>query len=453
MQNKLLKYAYKQFKACDTLQKVIANISWLLLDKIIRMGVGLVVGAWVARYLGAERFGVLSYATAFVAFFSVLATLGLDAVVVKNIVKNPSRKNSILGTAFLLKIIGGGVVLLLSIGTIAVLRRGDVLTKVLVGIIVSGTIFSAFDVIDFWFQSQVKSKYTVYAKSIAFLTISLAKVVLILTNAGLVAFALAGLFEIILGAAGLLIFYRLKGNSIAAWKYSKRIAVFLLKDSWPLIVSGAVIMIYLRIDQIMLGQMKGDDSVGLYSAAVKVAEMCYFLPSIIVSSIFPSIILYRKNDEQLYKKSLQHLFNLMVILSLLIVIPVSFFANEIIMLLFGEAYAASGLILAIQVWANVFVFLGIARGPWILAEGFMKFSFLATGSGAIINIILNLYLIPEYGGVGASIATVISYAVGGFLANSLWGKTRPVFIMQLKAILLLDFFSKCSILLRRNYNK
>lgn len=150
------------------LQKILANTGWLFVDKILRMGVGLLVGVWVARYLGPEQFGLYNYALSFVALFSAFATLGLDGIVVRDIVRDPSYKNEILGTAFILKLLGGISTLILAVGAVSLLRPHDNLTRWLVGIIAAGTIFQAFDVIDFWFQSQVQSKYTVYAKNVAF---------------------------------------------------------------------------------------------------------------------------------------------------------------------------------------------------------------------------------------------------------------------------------------------
>lgn len=157
------------------LQKILANTGWLFIDKIIRMGVGLLVGIWVARYLGPEQFGLYNYALSFVALFSALATLGLDGIVVRDIVRDPSCKDETLGTAFVLKLIGGGLTFLFVVGANSLLRPHDRLTQWLVGIIALGTIFQAFDTIDFWFQSQVKSKHTVYSKNTAQLAINIVR--------------------------------------------------------------------------------------------------------------------------------------------------------------------------------------------------------------------------------------------------------------------------------------
>jgi len=129
------------------LQNVISNTGWQFADNLLRMGVGLFVGIWVARYLGPGQYGLFSYALAFVALFSSIASLGLDEIATRNIVRDPAAKDEILGTTFVLKLIAGTVIFAVSIGVISVLRPADSLTHWLVGIIAAGTIFQAFSAI------------------------------------------------------------------------------------------------------------------------------------------------------------------------------------------------------------------------------------------------------------------------------------------------------------------
>ncbi len=212
-------------------RKIIANSAWLLADKILRLGSALFVGVWVARYLGPEQFGLFNYAVAFVSLFGTLATLGLDSIIVRDIVREPSCKDEILGTAFVLKLISGIATLLLTIGTISLLRPNDNLTRWLVAIMAAGLILQSFDIIDFWFQSQVQSKYTVYARNTAFVSISIVKVALIQMRAPLIAFAWAGLAETALSAVGLVILYHVNRDFVKAWRYSFARAKVLLKYS------------------------------------------------------------------------------------------------------------------------------------------------------------------------------------------------------------------------------
>ena len=422
-------------KSSDKLRKIIANTGWLFADRILRMGVGLFVGVWVARYLGVQQFGVFNYATAFVALFSTLSTLGLDAIVVRSIVREPEKRAEILGTAFWLKLFGGVAALILAVSSIIAVRHDDQLTISLVAILSSVGIFQAFNTIDLWFQSQVQSKYTVIAKNTAFVITALVKVALISFHAPLIAFAWAALGEVSLGAIGLIISYRVRGYSPWLWPWSSPLAKTLLKESWPLILSGLTIMIYMRIDQIMLGQMVGDKAVGLYSAATRISEVWYFIPMAIASSVSPTIYAAKEISESLYYRRIEQFLRLLSWLSIVLAVPMSFLSGTIITVLFGKSYEPSASILAIHIWASLFVFMGVGTSSWFIAEGLTQFALRRTIIGAITNVFLNIFLIPAYGGVGAAIATVISQAFASFLSNATHPKTRKIFNIQVKSLI------------------
>lgn len=393
----------------EYLQNVMSNTGWLLADKIIRMGVGLFVGVWVARYLGPEQFGLFSFAGAFVALFSAISTLGLDGIVVRNIVRDSSTKNETLGSAFILKFIGGVATFLFVLAGISMIRPGDSLAFWLTGIISAGMIFQAFDAIDFWFQSQIQSKYSVYAKNFAFLITSIVKILLILSNSSLIAFAWAGLAEVIMGSFGLVFAYEKRGQSLKHWRIRSAQAVSLLKDSWPLMMSGIAVMIYMRIDQIMLDLLVGDQEVGIYSAAVRLAEVWYFIPMIVASSVFPSIVEAKKMSEELFFDRLQKLYNGMALISYLIVLPITILAGWIIVLLFGQPYSKAGLMLAILIWSLVFVSLGVARSTFLTTMNWTKVHLITVSAGCVVNVGLNYLLIPRWGGTGAAFASCVAY--------------------------------------------
>jgi PST family polysaccharide transporter len=418
------------------LRGIIANTGWLFADRILRMGVGLFVGVWVARYLGVEQFGIFNYASTFVGLFITISTLGLDGIVIRSIVREPEKRSQILGTAFCLKFFGGVVALVLAVSCIMLVRRDDQLTISLVAILSSVGIFQAFDTIDLWFQSQVQSKYSVIAKNTAFAIIALVKVFLISTHAPLIAFAWSSLGEIGLGAIGLMITYKISGYSPWFWSWSLPLAKTLLKESWPLILSGLTIMIYMKIDQIMLGEMVGDKAVGLYSAATRISEVWYFIPGVIASSVTPAIYAAKEISEALYYQRIEQLIRMLVLISIIISVPMSFMSSTLITILFGNGYAEAGQILAIHIWASMFVFMGVATSPWFIAEGLTEFSFHRSLIGAIVNVVLNFFLIPSFAGIGAAIATLIAYAFAGFFVHSIHPITRNIFHLQLKALLL-----------------
>ncbi|MGL4501640.1 MAG: flippase [Planktothrix sp.] len=428
-------------KISPGLRQLLSNTAWLLADKVLRMGLGLLVGVWVARYLGPEQFGLFNYAIALVSLFSVFATLGLNKIVIRDIVRNPTIQDETLGTAFILKVLGGIATCLLTLVTAFILRPGDAQVIYLVAIIGIGTIFQSLDVIDFWYQARVESKYTVISKLMGYLPINLIKIILIQISAPLIAFGWTWTGELALGAAGLAFTYQLQGNFLKDWRWSFQRAKALLLESWPLILSGIVIMIYMRIDQIMLGEMIDERAVGLYSAAVRISEMWYLIPMTVVSSVFPSIVKAKEISETLYYNRIQQLFSLMAAMNYSVAIPITFLATPLVIFLYGTDYIEAGSLLSVQIWSGLFVSLGVARSPWLIAEGFTKFSAATTSIGAVVNILLNYFLIPVYGPMGASIATVISQMVASYLAHIFYKKTRVMFVKQTKALFLLGLFN------------
>ncbi len=420
----------------EKLRKIIYNTSWLFADRVVRMGIGVIIVIWIARYLGPEQFGIYNYAIAFVALFTALSTLGLEHIVIREIVRSPDKKNEIVGTALILKLTAS----LVTVGIIALiiflLRPDDTLTRMMVIIIAGAMIFQSFDVIDFWFQSQVQSKYTVLAKNAAFLFIAGVHIGLILSGAPLIAFAWARLGEIFLFAAGLLIFYYYTGSSLKQLSVHRERAKNLLRNSWPLILSGIMIMIYMRIDQVMLGEMIGNTSVGIYSAAIRLTEVWYFIPTAIISSVFPAIIESKQRDETLYYARLQKLYTLFTWMAIVIAICFMVVSQPVIKLLYGAEFSEASSVLVISIWAGVFVFQGLARAKWLIAENLQKYSYYFTGMGVIFNITLNIILIPKYGATGAAVATLITQFIVVLPAPLLLKETRKSSIMLLRAFLL-----------------
>ncbi|MEH2250644.1 flippase [Nostoc sp.] len=435
MLSKLKIETLSKFKSRSGLRAIIANTGWLFADRILRMGASLVVGVWVARYLGVQQYGLFNYASAFVSLFSPIFTLGLDDVVVRHIVRQSSNKEEILGTTFWLKLLGGIASVLLAVSTMFFLGEHEILKISLVAILGMAGIFRAADTIEVWFQSQVQSKYIVIAKNTAFLLNSVIKITLILTKAPLLAFAWVTLAEFAMSAIGLLIVYQVKGSSLWLWRWSFSAAKTLLKESLPLIFSGFAILIYMRIDQVMLGQMIGNSEVGIYSAAVRVSEIWYFIPGAIVSSVAPAIYAAKEKSESLYYQRIGKLLSLMTCISFAIALPLTFLSDKIIMVMFGSGYAEAGTILAVHIWTSLFVFMGLATSPWFIAEGLNHVSLGKTLFGAILNIILNLLLIPKYAGLGAAIATIISQAAATFLCNAFDSRTQKIFKIQVRSLL------------------
>jgi PST family polysaccharide transporter len=421
---------------------ILHNIGWLFTDKILRMGVGLLIWAWIARYLGPEQFGLWNYVMAISALFGAFAALGLDGVVIRELVKRPESQNELLGTAFTLKLFAGILALIFSLMVILLMWGNDAIRLWLVGLSSAGFILQSVNVIDFYFQSKVQSKYTVYSANAAFLIMLLVKVTLIIQSATLIAFVWASFGEVILTAIFLLLAYKLNHQNMLEWRYDWPLAKSLLKNSWPLILSGLAIMIYMRIDQIMIGQILGNKEVGVFSAAVRISEAWYFIPMAIASSVFPTIILIKQQSETLYIKRLQELFNLISLVGCGVAIFMSFASNHFAILLFGNAYTEASTILAIHVWSGVFVSLGVVSGNWFLIENLQKVILIRTIFGALINILLNLILIPIYSITGAAFSTLLTAIFVNFIVDLGSSRTRSLFNMKLKSFNFLQTFPK-----------
>lgn len=432
------------------IRRVIANTFWLMADNLLRIGIGLIVGIWVARYLGPKQFGMFNYAIAFAGMFNVFAKAGLDSIVIRDLVRHPESKDEILGTTFAIKLVCGVGAFLLTVGTVSLVRTDDPRMPLIVGIIAFGMVFQVFDTVDFWFQSQVQSKYVVYSKNTAYVLVNIAKVILIKTEAPLIAFVIAAFAEIALGSIGLAVAYRLAQYSFKLWETSFQTAKRLLQESWPNILAGFSIALYMRVDQLMLGSMVGDEAVGIYSVGVRLAELWYFIPLAICSSLNPTIIRAKQESEVVYYDRIQRSLNFLVVIAYLVALGSTYFSKDIIALLYGRNYAAANTILSVYVWAGIFVSLGLVRAIWITIEGLLLFGSITTLLGATINVILNLLLIPRYSGVGAAIATVISYGISDFLILFLYPPSRKIGFAMTKALALNFITSRLRRLSQRN---
>ena len=389
-------------------QKYVKNTGWLLAGKLL----SLVVGFIIARYLGPYAFGDLSFADAFAALFAAVGTLGLDSFIIREIIQHPDKRDEILGTSLVMRLAANAVLIPLAILTYLAFRQlstneTEVSLALLIALCSSAALFKSFNIIDSYFQSQVASKYVVHVQNVCLLLTTGVKIALIYNHAPVLYFAGALVFDSAILAIGLLFIYKRKQVNLHTWTFNWARAKSLIQQSWPLILTAVMISIYMKIDQVML-KSAGSKIVGIYSAAARISESWYFIPVAIVTSVFPAIIHARKTDIERYHKRLQNLYDLLVAISLPVAILVSIFANQIIHILYGNPYQGAGILLSIHIWSGIFVFLGSASSQFLLAEGFTLISFSRTAFGALVNVLLNLWLIPIYGALGASIATLIA---------------------------------------------
>ena len=400
------------------------------------MGVGLLVGLWIARYLGPDKFGQISFAKSLVALFSAIAALGLRSIVVRDIVRNPESTDETLGTAFLMQFISGFISYWLILIAIDYLRPGDTVMQTIVAVLGSIMFLRASnDIAEYWFESQVQSKYTVWVQNILCLLFAGIKTILIFHQAPLIAFVSAISLEVAVGAVLMPIIMNHFGPSLFKLRFSTFRAKTLLRDSWPLIFSAIAIVTYSKIDQVMLGQMDGNEAVGIYSAAAQISETWYFIIPIVLSSLFPTLAnLYVKNKDLLTLRWVQA-YAFMFWLSIFSALVISFFSDGIVNMLFGKLYSGAALVLSIHIWSGINVALGSVWSIWLLLENKLQIGLYGHLFGAAINVMLNLWLIPLYGPLGAAYATMIGYFLSAIIAYSLH-KPSETFKLIGRAILL-----------------
>ena len=429
------------FFALPGFRKYFANTSWLLAERIIRMGVLLFVGIYVARYLGPERYGLLSYSNSFVGVFTAIALLGLDGIVVRELVKSPENRDKILGTSFLLKVVG--TLLMWLIILIALFfTNNDLLTNTLIAIIAFSVIFQAFNVIEFNFQAEVKSKYVVQAQLVQLLVTSVTKIILVVKELPLIWFASVFCLDAIILALGLAYVYSYNRGSIHIWKWDSKYAKALLIESWPLMFSYMSYLIYAKIDRIMIKEMLDEYSVGIYSAAYVLYEAPLFISLMVAKSIYPLLVQYYHDNKNKLFHYYTILSSYMTLLSYMIVLFFYIFHEELIQLTFGDDFEDSSRILVLLSLGLIPMFNAFLRSSYITITGNQKIILYTSLFSSIFNVILNYFLINEFGVQGAVYSTVLTQILSLFVLNAAFNETKVLFFIQAKSLVLLGIWHK-----------
>jgi len=421
-----------QLKNHSGFRKYFANTSWLMAERIIRMTVALFVGVYVARYLGPERFGLLSYANSFVGLFLALATLGLDSIVIRELVKNPESRNELLGTAFGLKIFGTIIMWFFILVSVPI-TENDNQTNIFIAILSFAILFQVFNVIDFNYQAEVKSKYVVKVQFFQLIFSSSTKLFLIFIKAPLLWFVWVYCFDTFLLAIGLVVIYMIKSGNFLLWRWKWEFARTLMRDSWPLILSGIIVSIYVNIDQVMIKHMIDEQAVGIYAIATRISTAWYFIPIAITSSMFPAILNAKYNNSSIYQQRLQALYDILVWLAILIAIVILCLSESIIDLLVGQEYAPAASVLSIAIIAGIFTNIGLINNKFFEAENRQIDILYRSLLGVSVNIFLNIILIKKYGVYGAAMATVAAQFSTSIVYTYLKKDARILFFMFLKS--------------------
>ena len=425
----------------EALEKYFKNTGALFIGRVGSLLIKMIVSISVANYLGRGNNGILVGGTVYFYFFSAIASLGLDQFIVKELHAFPENRDQILGTSFWMKVFAGlCCVPLIWLAYHIYPAKGTPYYFVLVFSTIG--IIQSFTIIESYFQSQVQSKYIMQVQITGNLVSAAIKIGLIFLHMPLIWFVYTYALDFLLISIGDYFTYQRTGRSIFNWTYNSALAKKLLKYSWPLIISGIMVALYMKIDVIMLQNMVGVKESGAYATVASLSEAWNFVPSVIVTSLFPAILNARRDDLDRYKKRIQHLYDLMVYLSVPVAIVITF-ASPLIYKLFKPEYAYAARVLSVHIWSGVFVFLGAASGQYLIAENLNKLTFIRTGFGAIVNIGLNLILIPKMGMMGAAIATLVAYASATFFILVI-PKVTSQGLMMLRSLFLISLFQKIS---------
>ncbi len=425
-------------------QKYFKNTSWMLGGKVLQMGVTFFVTAYVARYLGPSDFGLLNYARSFGTFFLIFATLGLQTLLMRNLVEKPELAGKTLGTALMMRFASSLVSILVFFGVTQLFPEHDYLTNVLILLVVGSAFFQSFDSLESYFQAEVKSQYSVQVRFGAVMSFSAMQLVMIYLELPVIWFGWAFLLRNVIAGLGMLFVYQRHFGKMSDFSFDFSYAKKLFMDALPLIFSGVVVILYMKVDQVMIMNLMGDEAVGQYTAALRFSEIWYFGGGLLTAALFPAIVNAKKHSEKRYLKRLQHFYDLMVYVAIGIALPVALLGPWLLQqdFLFGDAYDAAGPVLQIHVWTLVFVFLGVAASKQLIAENLQRIELYRTIFGAVINMILNYFLIQSHGITGAAVATLISQAFASWLGYLLSRKTWTVFRLQSRSLLFISLYDR-----------
>ena len=418
-----------------TLKNIFGNSMWQIGEKIISMIFSVFVTSIVARYLGTEDYGFVNYIISIVMLFTTFSTLGMEKITIKDIIEREESEERILGTSFYIRLIGGIVLIFISQITIYILDEKNMLAQLLGLLMGLCMIFRAYEVIEYYLQSQMKLKTISIIRFCSTFFVAILRILVVIFDWGIVGFTATYLFDAIIVAVLLKIWY--KKRKKLKFKFSLEYAKRILSKCWYVAISGLMVTLYMRIDQVMLGSMLDNKTEnGIYSAAVRIAEIWYFVPTAIISAFQPAIVIKKKHSEEQYEKTMQRLYDIVAIVGIVFGILITLFGDIAVQILYGDEYKGAISILKISVWAGLFATLGTARSVWLVNENLQKYSLIYTSVGCVTNIVLNYFLIPKIGARGAAIATLIAQFVTNVLALVPFKKTRKSSTMILKSIFL-----------------
>lgn len=407
-------------------QKHTKNMGWMFFAKIASMAVTFFATAYIARNLGPTNYGQLSYAISFVSIFSFLSSLGVEQVLYRDLIKYPEKRNSYLGSAVFIRIVASIVTAIICIIVATFLSPKDVSLSI-ISIISLTFVCGSFGLLSMEFQADAQSKYPSIFSVTVVIILNLLKIVTIYRDGGVLYLAGIIVLEPILYSIMYIYLRKKFYGPLSGLRVEKKLVISLLKDSFPLLFASAFYLIYARIDQVMIKNMMGAEYVGLYDAAVRMSEISYFIPNIIVASLFPAIVNAKKVSEELYYKRIRKLLATLFFVSAGIALITTLASSYITLIIFGTGFITASSVLKIYVWSNIGAAINLLAQQILVAENLTKNVSLTIFFGMLSNVLLNLLLIPKYGMSGAAFASLVSYIIP-FLSLFIFKTTRTLMI-------------------------
>lgn len=414
-------------------KRALTNIAWAISGKIVSLTGVLVVGIIVARYLGKEQYGIMNYVISFVAIFQVFADFGLDFIQIREESKHPAHKDKIIGTTFTLKLFFA-ILTLLAILIITTLSEHDGRIRCYIMIYALSVILNTSWVSRNHFTSIVWNEYVVKTEISRTLIGMAIKIAFVILHLPLIWFIVSLVIDSILLAVGYTASYIRKIDSIRKWNFDRDLAVFMLKQSFPLLLSGAAIVVYNRIDQMMIGKMIDQSHLGVYSVAVRFTELLVFVPTIIAQTISPILVEVRQKDAARYEELSRVFMNVTVSVCILLAILTSLLSYPIVRFTFGRMYIEAASVLSILAFKVVGDALSQTSGQLMIIEGIQKYASIRNIIGCVTCVGLNLIFISRYGIHGVAYVAIITILVSGTLADFIIPSYRKIFYKQIKAI-------------------
>lgn len=422
-----------RFHLSETKSKVFANVFWAVFGKCVNLSGALIVGIVVARYLGPEQYGLMNYVISYVAIFQVLADFGLDNIQIREEARDLAKRDSLLGTTFVLKLLFATIaVILITITSYIFEANADTFLYIL--IYSFSVILNTTWVARNHFTAIVWNEYIVKTEISRTIIGVAVKVILLLNDASLIWFIFSLIFDSVLLASGYLYSYSKRVDRIGKWVFDKELAKYMLSQSFPLLLSGAAIIIYNRIDQIMIGNMLDKSFVGIYSVAVRFVEVLIFIPTIIAQTVSPILVRIKKEDETRYQHMSELFVNITVWLCIILAGLVSVIAYPLVLFTFGESYIYAATILSVMSFKVVGDALSQTSGQLIIIEGIQKYASIRNVIGCVVCVVFNLVLINMYGIMGAALVSVLTILSSGVLANYIIPSYRSIFKKQIVSI-------------------